>query len=399
MKLLLLPLSLLAALVLAACTSDESPTRSSAPGAAFYAELTFEVEQTPDDPHGSPGADSRTTFVRWWYAPDPDRWRWEIETTGTILEDGIATTVFDGDKVWTYDDASNAYQRAVYPTVPEGMIPSPSFSARLGPANLDSVDAFVEEWRSRSTDSDVQQAGEATVLGRRTQIVEIRPAWRGSSESAVAPPAGQTTQGSETSGGGVRIYIDPDRMFIMRWAVDGEGAAQSYLAEIATLDYGTSIDPALFTFDPPPGAREVESTQGQSCGGSSGSAGGGGSPDLTSLPRQSGFLIPTHIPPGYGSSFSGSESGFACETVATTVTLQSPDGAYIILRQRLRPALPTAVASWTPVDVGSIEGYRHSEDGVLSLLWRNRDIVALLNTDSAPFEDLLRIAESAELVP
>ena len=38
-------------------------------------------------------------------------------------------------------------------------------------------------------------------------------------------------------------------------------------------------------------------------------------------------------------------------------------------------------------------------DGVLSLLWREGDIVALLETDSMSFEELLRIAESSSLVP
>ncbi len=401
---ILLPLPLLfaATLLLAACSTADAPANT--PGAAFYAELTFEVDLPPDDPHAAPGTDRLTTLVRWWYAPDPDRWRWEIETTGTILEDGIALTVFDGDETWTYDDASNAYQRAVYPTFPEGMIPSPSFSARLGPANLDSVEEFMQQLRDSSAVADVRLAGESTALNRRTQIVEIRPAWSsGSSATAIAPGSGQdvrpATQDTLTSGGVVRISIDPDRMFIMRSAVDGEGGGQSYVAEVTTLDYDAAIDPALFTFDPPPGAREVETTEGQVC--SSGSSGSASSDSLgvTSAPRQSGFLSPAYIPAGYGSSSGSSHSGFGCEIPAVSTTFRSTDGSYLILNQRVRP-LPAATAAWPPVDGTTLDdAHSQSEDGITRLIWRQDTIVALLESNALPLEELLRIAESTQLAP
>ena len=47
------------------------------------------------------------------------------------------------------------------------------------------------------------------------------------------------------------------------------------------------------------------------------------------------------------------------------------------------------------IDSSLESAYRHSANGVTSLLWREGDIVALLDTDSVTFEELLRIAESA----
>ena len=397
---ILLPLPLLfaATLLLAACSTADAPANT--PGAAFYAELTFEVDLPPDDPHAAPGTDRLTTLVRWWYAPDPDRWRWEIETTGTILDDGVAVTVFDGKQSWGHDDASNTYQRADPPPLPEGIIPSPSFSARLGPANLDSVEEFMQQLRDSSAVADVRLAGESTDLNRRTQIVKIRPAWSsGSSATATAPGSGQdvrpATQDTLTSGGVVRIFIDPDRMFIMRSAVDGEGGGQSYLAEVTTLDYDGAIDSALFTFTPPPGAREVDSTEGQSCGVSSGGFGG------SSITVQPGFLLPAYIPPGYHSAGSSWGRGFGCETTNTTTTLQSNGDAYLTLRQRIRPTgIPASAASWPPVDGTTLDDAHHSsEEGITRLLWRHDTVVALLESNSLPLEELLRIAESAQLTP
>ena len=105
---------------------------------------------------------------------------------------------------------------------------------------------------------------------------------------------------------------------------------------------------------------------------------------------------------GYHSTVAGSEGSAngGCGSIAVWALLEAPDGAYILLRQRLRPGgVPRVVRSWQPVDSNLDEAYRHSEDGVLSLLWRDGDVVALLETDSVSLEELLRTAESSSLVP
>ena len=136
---------------------------------------------------------------------------------------------------WEYDDRSNTYRRGTLVVVPDWVGLLPTFSARVGPADAESIDALIEQWRERGDHPEVGLAGEATLLGRRTQIVEIRP----------------------PGGGVVRAFVDPERMFIMRWAGDGDGGGQSYSSEVTALEYDTEIDAGRFTFDPPPGAREV----------------------------------------------------------------------------------------------------------------------------------------------
>ena len=387
---ILLP-ALLAATIAFACTSADEPART--PG--FHAEVAVEVEPSPDDPLARFGvatavavevehapdhplarfgvAEGRSV-IRWWYARDPARWRWEIETVGSIIDDGVVLTVVDGDDFWEYDDRSNTYRRGSIAAIPAGVILLPTFSAPVGPANAETIDALIEQWRERGGHPDVGLAGEATLLGRRTQIVEIRP----------------------PGGGIVRAFVDPERMFIMRWAVDGEGGGQSYSSEVTALDYDTEIDASRFTFDPPPGAREVEAPYVQSCSRSSGPIGG------ASFPAKPGFLRPAYAPAGYHSTAAGSEGSAngGCGPVAVWALLEGPDGGYILLRQRLRPGgVPRAARSWQPVDSGLEEAYRYSEGGVLSLLWRDGDVVALLESASVSFGELLRIAESSSLVP
>ena len=364
--------AVLATTLAIACTSEDAPPRAT----GFYAEIAGEVDPSPDDPLAGLGLAEGQGTIRWWYAPGPARWRWEIETVGTIIDDGLLLTVADGIDSWAYDDRSNIYQRQTIEGIPATVALSPIFSAPVGPANVESIDAFIELWRERGGDLEVDLAGEATVLGRSTQIVELRHA----------------------AGGVSRVFIDPERMFIMRWAVDDPGPGQSYRFEVAVLDYDTDIDAARFTFDPPPGAREIEAQGAQSCSSSVGPVGLGGE---AAFPAAPGFLRPSYAPPGYHSvSAGGEDSSTGCGRVAAWAVLEASEGGYIVLRQRFRPGgIPRSASAWQPVDADLDDAYRHSANGVVSLLWREGDIVALLDTDSVSFEELLRIAESAELVP
>ena len=365
--------ALLVAALALACTSDDAPPRA---GAGFYAEISVEVDPSPGDPLTRLGLAEGQSAIRWWYAADPVRWRWEIATVGTIIDDGLLLFVVDGSDSWTYDDRSNTYQRQTIEGMPAAAVLSPSFSAPVGPANVESIDAFIEQWRERGGDPEVDLAGEATVLGRRTQIVELR----------------------HPAGGLIRAFIDPERMFIMRWAVDDAGGGQSYSAEVTALDYDTDIDATRFTFEPPPGARETEALGAQSCSHSIEIGPGAG----TAFPREPGFLSPSYAPPGYHSTSAGagSSAGRSCVPADVWVLLEAPEGGYILLRQRFRPGgIPQSASAWQAVGSDLDDAYRHSANGVVSLLWREGDIVALLDTDSVSFEELLRIAKSAELVP
>lgn len=364
----LLPLT--AATLAIACASDQELARPP----AFYAEVSVEVEleSSPSDPLARFGNGVERSAIRWWYAPGPARWRWEIETVGTVIDDGVLLTVAGGDESWEYDDRTNVYRRGVLAHVrfPDGFAVSPVTSAPVGPAHTASVDALMASWREGGAAPEV--AGEATLLGRLTQIVELRGA----------------------SGGLMRVFVDPERMFIMRWAVWASvtgGSWQSYQAEVTALDYGAEIDAARFNFEPPPGAHEAE---GGACSGSSHSGG-------ASFPAEPGFLQPAYAPAGYRTVGTGSESGAGgCDPVAVWALLEAADGGSILLRQRLRPGgMPRLDSSWQPVVTGLDEAYRHSASQVLSLLWRDGDIVALIQADAASIEELVRIAESASLVP
>lgn len=78
-------LALAAAMLAIACASD----RELATGRGFYAEVAVEVEPRYGDPLARFGPGEDRSVIRWWYAPGPARRRWEIETVGTVIDDGV----------------------------------------------------------------------------------------------------------------------------------------------------------------------------------------------------------------------------------------------------------------------------------------------------------------------
>ena len=370
-RLMIALITLIGAALAIACASDPEPSRTS----GFYAEVAVEVEARPDDPLARFGSGGQRSVIRWWYAPDPARWRSEVETIGAVIDDGVLLTVVSGEDAWEYDDRTGAYRRFFgrYASLGAEAMLLPAFGALVGPARAETVEGLIAQWRERGDEPDVALAGEATLLGRRTRIVEVRA----------------------STGSVARAFVDPERMFIMRFAVEAADGGQSYRAEVTALDYGMEIDPARFHFEPPPGARETDAQVAGACSGASGPSGG------APFPAEPGFLQPAYAPPGYRSAGTGSESGAGgCDPVAVWALLEAADGGAILLRQRHRPGgMPRLDASWQPVVTSLGEAYRRSGSGVLSLLWRDGDVVALLQGDAVPLEELLRIAESAGLVP
>lgn len=344
----------------------------------FYLEARATVSQRPNGRlvAGLPDRPIVTT-LRWWYAADLDRWRWEIESDGTSLLGSSLIAVFDGRELWQYDGHTGTYTRSEPPPYPEGVIPSPTaLSLPLGPSNAASVEEFMSLFGRVA--EQIAVTGSEAVLGRDATIIEYGPTWRASDGS-----------GAQRSGGTGRLWLDAERQFILRHSTDGGDDGQSAEITVTRLEYGRPIANERFVFEPPPGSRERPAGESRSCGGWGGAARGG-----ISVPR--GFLHPSYLPDGYSTSSSSSEGGSDCTTVGieAIVAADSGDG-YIVLQQGLRAGgIPEALRRGAPVEFEGREAYRQAQDGLTRLVWSDGDIVALLEADALPFEELLRIARS-----
>ena len=318
------------------------------------------------------------TTLRWWYAAKLDRWRWEIESTGTSLLGSSLIAVFDGRELWQYDGRSDTYTRTTPPPYPDGTIPLPTaLSLPFGPSNTATAEEFIALFGRVA--EYITVTGNERVLGRDATVIEYGPTWRTSDGS-----------GLQRSGGTGRLWLDAERQFILRHVTDGGDVAQSAEITVTTIEYGRPIPAERVVFVPPPGAREQPTTTSRSCSSSSGGAGQGG------IWVPPGFLRPSYLPHGYSTSSSSSESGRDCTTAGMEAVLAAEGGnGYILLQQSLRAGgIPEALRYGAPVEFDGREAYRQQEEGLTRLVWSDGDIVALLEADALPFEELFRVARS-----
>jgi len=248
----------LGVVTLSACLSSSA---ESAPG-SFYLEATITVV---DDRVGAAEPEV-VTHVRWW-SESVDRWRWEFDQSGGhgASADG-SYSLSDGETVWFYDARTNTYQRAEPFDLPEGFVATPlPISVLFGPANVDSLDDLAGSLLLRDDQMDVVRGGSESILGVETALLDYRPTWRAASTTSTAPGASGTPTPSaeEASAGGVgRMWVDEDRMFILRHEIDGESNRQYVLVEVTRVDYDVAFGDVRFAFTPPLGAVEEASGAG-----------------------------------------------------------------------------------------------------------------------------------------
>jgi len=255
----------LAALMLTGCNSSDD---EGVPG-SFYLEATITVI---DDRDGAAHSEV-TTQVRWW-SESRDRWRWEIDQSGADDSSGDgAFSLSDGEAVWFYSPQTNSYQRSEPFPLPETFVATPfPASVLFGPANQATLDDLAAEFLSRA--DDVVLAGTDEVLGVEAALLDYRPTWRSSSSTATLDASGsQTGTVDEDDSGGVgRMWVDEDRMFILRHEIDGDSNMQYVLVEVTRVDFDTAFDDDRFEFAPPDGATEDQSSGGTNSSGSGSSS-------------------------------------------------------------------------------------------------------------------------------
>ncbi len=187
-----------------------------------------------------------------------------------------------------------------------------------------------------------------------------------------------------------RTMIEPDTMFLVLQESPG------FRYEVTEVETDRTLDPQLFVFNPPVDVGEIHR---------GGPAGRGCASGTGTVPVP-GFLALSHSPDGWEHRMSGGVGrstgpwGDHCDIWHVTEQFVPDDGdGYIWLEQVNLVHIPEHLRRGTPIDVVGHDGYRISTDDLEQLVWAQDGVVAMLESDVLPFEELLRIAESAELVP
>lgn len=339
------------------------------PLTGFYIESTTESSALSNQPYPIIERASTGTVRRWYV--DEQRWRAEVVGHDSgVLTASSTIAVGRSDHMLVYDRLRHTYTRL--PLI-DGT--GDANRSLLGPAPGGGIDEVVASLEAEFV-TVVDREGMAEYLGRAVEVLEYR-----------------------LENGTHRLSIEPATMFILLHEVDGGEFGRSRRFAATRFEPRVTVERELLDFTPPAHAEERVSQFDSETGGS-GCPDVGGEPVLSVLTSQPGFLAPGWIPDGWGRGSGGSAHSASCEmTGVWSVSFAEDGGGYLMLEQSRMPAgIPDWLNDGIPTEVDGREAYRISEGAVERLFWQQDDIVALLESDTATFEELVLIAESVEVV-
>jgi len=336
----------------------EAPKGSAAP---FYMEGTMYFEGTMEGPigpgGGSPGGLSTPRReIRWWYASQSES-RTEMAYFGGENQSGPMLIVADGSAYWAYSSAENVYTRSDLPKVSDA-VAAQAIGPFAGPIRERTVDEFLAAVRGRgSPPNRAAIVGSGEVLGWPIVIIEIK-----------------------ALGTVSRLWVDPEPMFVRG------GEMGSLHTEVTTIRYNEPIPRDRLRFDPPPGARLVESLGSSS----------GGTASFNVVPT--GFSTPAYIAAGYSVRGTTLQPGSGTGQLAGIELTYSRDDAalgHIWLKEQMQAGgLPDSARTGERISVNGREAYRSDPYGITSITWADSDLMIVLSTNALTFDELLRMAES-----
>ncbi|MEX0762802.1 MAG: hypothetical protein WD208_06455 [Dehalococcoidia bacterium] len=344
-------------------SASNSPTAEAPPAPdievpeSFFTELVISIENQEAD-SDLPNFDSNYREVQQWWYEAPDRLRQDREFVLPSLGAGETTTVVNSEGLQRYDNRVDLRQHS-----PEQLSDGPialSLSYLIGPLYMPDVDTLIEAWAD-SPNADVSLDGEETILGRRTDIIKLT----------------EYLEDGTSVGRVSRAWIDPELMWGLRNEIDDRMGGHFTTVDITALDYNQDIADQQFDFAPPEGSTE-----------------GPAPADGCNSSLLLGF---DDVPGGYA-SMQRSEEGDDCHQLWRPEDWQEGDEEYIYLRQRVQVGgIPAELHSDSPVTgMDGLEGFRHEDGATRSLVWAQGDVVALLTSNTATFEELQQMAMSAE---
>ncbi|MEX0782454.1 MAG: LuxR C-terminal-related transcriptional regulator [Dehalococcoidia bacterium] len=238
-----------------------------------------------------------------WSHRDSAHTRWEAVQTKSFEGRWQSTSfVADGQREWHIEDGTVTHrpvdpgaQRSVYSLTtfgPTHQPDIPSLMAALLPGGASQM--------------HVEIVGNDVLLGRETVIIEY------------GAEMTYSWNGNDYRTGLLRMWVDPETMMILRHDVD----SGRFLAEVTSLQYGATLDDAVFAYTPPAGylVREGEPLN---------------APTSTE-PVEPEFRDAAGLPPGFSLKEESSESlrGEVVYVDRYYGTDAYPAGPWIRIRQR-----------------------------------------------------------------
>jgi DNA-binding CsgD family transcriptional regulator len=382
----------------------------------FYLEARIDVaDRSRGDGVTVPGAtpeppDVATTVstLRWW-AKDGDHARWEIENRKDDGSTETTAVVVDGTWQWVYSGVTHTYSKSAIPELPDGVEIRPlPLGAMIGPAGLPSIRALMEAFRETGDFDFIREAGTATILGRKTTVIEFGPVSRGSTSQWGTPAGGDSNQAApqpipESSSGVARIWLDEERMVVMRYEIDDSSVRAR--AEVVRLDWNTPVAGSRLVFEPPPGASFVDTETGIIPSGHSagGSITEGGTIWFETPP---GFFRVGYAPPQMKAREYQTDFDANNQPTRVFVTFEHTDGAAALAVEQVWSSAPLLLRDepMERIEVGGAEAFFAGRDGgpgpspEYVLTTRRGEVHITITAHGLTREEVISVAAGLELV-
>lgn len=362
-------------------------------GSGMYAPFVLQAEITVDSTADTTGTslnappDHTESRLTLWHE-STNTWKWELTTDiGKLDQQTMVITSNDGHGT-AYNSLTNSYSKADLQRLPDGTVVPPVMSSFLGPVGsyAKTPDAFVAMLRQSSGGDPPRQAeivGSDTVLGRHTVIIETPASYSSGSD------------GAEASHGTMRMWLDPERMMVLKTA--STGTDQSYAASVTSLDWDARLTQADLSFQPPAGATQTagpvnDASVGQS-GGSSSSSGG------LSVHPPAGFVLPSYVPDGFGTTESGQRTTVGSDRPVTFTVRYTNDIAadYFSIQETIRmDGLPGDLKAGDAVKVNRHDAWLTTDGDGRSLAWAQDGLAIMITAHGLTTDELMKVASSMQ---
>jgi hypothetical protein len=234
-----------------------------------------------------------------------------------------------------------------------------------------------------SSDNEVRIVGTDEINGREVYVIEALSVIE---DDAVVGEREESELEFRT-----RTYLDKEFLFTLAWETT-TSQGLSFSLRFEGIDFNRSVDPSVFVFTPPPGAREVgrQDLHGpEGPGGGSSSHGSSSTGDLQ-IAFPEGLLVPGELPPGFEGreSHDWSEGGVAYE--ADFLLREDGGKGYISVQERHDvESIPDELRSGKQITLRGQDAWLDERDGLLHVAWQEDDLVIYGISRGLSQEDLL----------
>lgn len=355
-------------------------------------------------PDGAPDSTARDIgthrVISTWSVRDSTHWRVDIQVLQPALLREHEVAVADGHSVVWYRGLTRHAVR--YPLAPRrmagtlGSILLSTFQGAHGiPPLAQTLQQYLHELNSTRVHTHARLVGQAMVLGRLTDVVEIWPVVRTSSSTGSCSNAKQCAKRStETDYGRARIWIDHSHGIVLRYREYGLPAgrqlAQSFVYRVTSVTFGTGATAVELAYRSP--VPPVSSGPG---GGMSGSSGTSGQNQSWRVPP--GFITAGPPTDAHGRQYTLAGSGQSQDSSQAVSSIygvylrnaplatgpptpsSSPSGLFLYVEEQRRPSgLPAQLTSGAGHAAGHCTAYTGTYPDGLHWLALAQDKISLL---------------------